>query len=70
MKNMFNSGGETTPRLEKAMGGALCPGCNKKIPKGEVCIEIAFNTGPTGKKFFCLSHAKELAKELLKLVPE
>ena len=68
MRNLSNSGGEATPRLEKASGNAPCPGCGKKIPKGQICIEIALNTGPTGKKFFCLKHAKILADEILVLV--
>ncbi len=56
--------------LENSSGRAQCPVCPEKLKKGEAVVSITFNAGPTGVRFFCKKHAKELANEILVLLED
>lgn len=69
MKMYTRYGDDEVPQLCESDGRSSCPVCEKKHKKGAKVIFIAFNSGPTGRVFYCLKHAKQLAEEILQKIP-
>lgn len=58
------------PALNKSAGRDKCPFCpdNTKNKKGDTTVCLAINAGPVGRVYYCKTHAKQLAKEILQLL--
>lgn len=68
MKELRNRYRKETPALRYAPGKSVCRACGKRIPRGELCIELAMNEGPTGTAHLCLRHANIMASEITSLI--
>jgi hypothetical protein len=68
VKELRNRYNKETPALRVAPGRTACRVCGKRIPAGELCIELAMNDGPAGTAHLCLKHANILASEITSLV--
>ena len=68
MKELRNRYCKETPALRIAPGRTACRVCEKRIPKGEMCIELALTGGPAGTAHLCLKHANIMAAEITSLV--
>lgn len=67
MKMTTCYGREEIPQLKISRGKEKCPFCKEKHKKGDATVYIAVNRGPVGRVFYCAKHAKQLAKDILKL---
>ena len=62
MKMYTRYGDEEIPQFRISDGRSTCPLCTKKHKRGDKTVYMAFNSGPTGRVFYCMKHAKELVK--------
>lgn len=61
---------EKVPSVAPLYSPARCHFCgydSKPMKKGTKALKMAYNTGPTGRAFVCMKHARKLRDELAEL---
>ena len=64
-------GGETVPRTVTVTSTCKCPFCKgkPKLKKGDTAVLMASNSGPTGRFYICMLHARDLWYDLGNILP-